>query len=242
MIFLLILFSSCQRHELCPYKEIEYNQKSTTINNENANNATINLGGKLEKHLKLLGKGTVNGEVKAGLNNLSKKIIESNIDYDVKYVQRWNAMVADICGKIKIFEDESYSDSTRNIIEKEILKRVVNFYEIVVNDTISNTSKKDAKKVVSPNGDKRIVKNTYLEISIQLEEIQNGFKDIYVNGERTNVLSNSTMSNPRIRIKKDTNKLQSILIITNNGDSCYINRIFSSNRNDPIRYIPSCKI
>ncbi len=82
-----------------------------------------------------------------------------------------------------------------------------------------------------------------LEISIQLESGQNGFNSITVNGKDANILPTSTPTNPRVSVRSNSNEMQTITIITKNGDTCILKRIFdkTDSNNFPIRFTPDCK-
>lgn len=86
-------------------------------------------------------------------------------------------------------------------------------------------------------------KEAEMEISIQLKIDDGGYKSIELDGQNAKILPTSTPTNPRIYVLSNSNKLQTIMIITNNGDTCILKRVFDkSNFNDfPIRFIPNYK-
>lgn len=98
------------------------------------------------------------------------------------------------------------------------------------------------KSRISSSGNEQISDDP-LEISIQLESTAGGFTSIKVNNIGAEVLATSTPFNPRIVVKSDPNKTQQIELITLNGDTCYLNRVFDKKMKQyfPIRFIPVCK-
>lgn len=82
-----------------------------------------------------------------------------------------------------------------------------------------------------------------VEISIQLKSDVNGFNSIKVDGKDAFILPSSTPTNPRISVISNSNKLQTIMIITKRGDTCILRRVFDkkNSNNFPIRLIPDCK-
>ena len=81
-----------------------------------------------------------------------------------------------------------------------------------------------------------------LEISIQLSNSTKGISKIMIGDKTTTLLSNSTPTNPRILVNSAPNKTQIITIITREGDTCFLRRIFDKKniRDFPIRFIPDC--
>ncbi|MEP7230315.1 MAG: hypothetical protein ABI691_08695 [Ginsengibacter sp.] len=82
-----------------------------------------------------------------------------------------------------------------------------------------------------------------VEVSIQLHKDYTGFRSIKVNGKDAVILGSSTPNNPRISLISNSYSPQEIVIITNSGDTCMLNRIFDKNKSKdfPIRFIPNCK-
>lgn len=97
--------------------------------------------------------------------------------------------------------------------------------------------KRSFKKSYSPKFDDP---QESLEVSIQLSEGSNGFKDIYLDSKKIETSSTSTKLNPRILIFPKR-KAQKILIITNSLDSCYVQDDFSNFIHKKIaRYVAQC--
>ena len=112
-------------------------------------------------------------------------------------------------------------------------------------DTSSNTkNNSDQEKISNQSKNSRTESDKIdpdIEISIQLKSNSN-YKIIKVNGKEANILPTSTPTNPRISVKSNPLKFQSIIIILNNGDTCTLKQIFDINKlkNNIIRYIPHC--
>ena len=75
-------------------------------------------------------------------------------------------------------------------------------------------------------------------LSIQLSQKSNGYSSLFLDGEKLEVLPESTMYNPRIEVKNYTGK-GLILIITNIGDSCWTS-LPHKNSSNLFRIIPNC--
>lgn len=112
--------------------------------------------------------------------------------------------------------------------------------EIVEVKTRQNTSQELEKNNVT-EVQKTFVKN--FEISIQLDSYTQGYKVVKINGREADVLASSTIFNPRVMVENKFNEMQLIEIITNEGDTGFIKRIFSEveKQNFPIRFVPEFK-
>ena len=117
----------------------------------------------------------------------------------------------------------------------------------IENQTINNNyapQNADNKIVVKENKiEKELAKDIFLEIPIRLDSKSKGYFSIYVDGENAVILPNSTEFNPWISIKSIPNKNQKIIIITNSGDTCFVNNVFDEKyKNDfPPNFNAKCK-
>lgn len=162
LIILSVIIISCNKEPQCPYEKIDWNSRTMQVDERTATNVSLEIGGKLDSFLKRLGKGTLDAKVKTELNNYSNKISNSEISYDKEYVERWNALVEDICGKINLLTNTNFSDSTKYQLEKQILSRVESFYETVTNpiDTTITEVHDDNKPKKILQIQKRILQKT----------------------------------------------------------------------------------
>lgn len=100
-----------------------------------------------------------------------------------------------------------------------------------------NKSKTETIKVSKPSQNETESKS--IIISIQLSQENKGYSEIFLNGKKVIPMLGSTKFNPRISVKSN-NSDGELLIITNNGDSCYIKLPHNSNETF-YRIIPNCK-
>ena len=82
-----------------------------------------------------------------------------------------------------------------------------------------------------------------LEISIQLENVSDGYLLVNLNGKPARIMPSSTKFNPRILVSNNSDRNQLIEIITKSGDTCIINEVFDKSKKQdwPIRFLPDCK-
>lgn len=249
LITLSIIIISCNKEPQCPYEKIDWNIQTMRVDEQTATNASLEIGGKLDSFLKRLGKGTLDAKVKTELNNYSNKISNSEISYDKEYVERWNALVEDICGKINLLTNANFSDSTKYQLEKQILLRVVSFYETVTNpiDTTATEVPNENSPQKNITNPKKVItkkEKEYLEVSIQLEDFHEGYKSIFVDNKNANILPSSTNRNLRLKIESIPSRNQKIVIVTGSNDSCFIEGIFDVHSRNlfPRRFVPNCKL
>ena len=83
-----------------------------------------------------------------------------------------------------------------------------------------------------------LIKTKLIKLSIQLNSLSNGYKEILLNGKKINVLPESTTFNPRIEL---VNSLMSdeLFIVTKSGDTCSI-PIPKNENSNTFRIIPNC--
>lgn len=133
LLLALALFSGCAEERGqpdCPYQPIEWGQQHKQVIDKKQMQGELDLGGKLDAYFNKLGKGSISPHVKMELNKISEEIINSNIEYDKMFVTNWNALVADICGKIAILDRLIMNDSLRLELEKDIVDKAKKFYEL----------------------------------------------------------------------------------------------------------------
>jgi hypothetical protein len=236
-IIVILICLGC--NEECPYKEIEWENKTSQTENESSNEMKIKVQGGMEGIIKKMGKGHVSAEVDADLKRLSKEITNSSISYDKEFVSNWNSLVMDICGKFYEIQNSQLPDSLKSEIEKSYCQRVISFYELTFasNDRPikNNASKSDTEPKVQSQ-------ENQIEITIQLPIETRGYSKIFVNGQKAKVHPDDAPKNPRILIESDSKRTQTITIITIEGDTCILNKVFSSDlsKDFPIRFSPIC--
>ncbi|MBK8702697.1 MAG: hypothetical protein IPN33_03165 [Saprospiraceae bacterium] len=228
----------------CPYKSIDWNAKSVIEYEKFFYEISFNLEGNLDSYFKRIGQGGLGVETKNKLNNISERYSTSDIKIDTGFIKRWNTLVADICGKLSLFERGSFSDSAKVRLEEQVLVRVESFYETLFGNDNSSDSISNNKKVIKNDKNSWIPKDEFepIEISIHLDDKFKGVKEVFVNNKKANILPTSTMTNLRILIKGNPKTSQRILIVTNSQDTCIIERLIDAYRQDliPRRLIPDC--
>lgn len=242
ILFLFSLFVTwkCQRNNSCPYDKILYSAESRKIEQTETNKLSSEIRWKLDSYLRKIGKGGLSGDIRSEFENITKNITQSTIRYDSIYVINYNALVSDICGKIQLLNEPNFSDEAKLDIEKQILKSVETFFErATVIPSARDTSKNQSKRKNIERPKQNIKKQ--IELSLQLDESSEGYKEIFLNGKRINPLTSSTTLNPRLIIyaQKDVN--QDIIILTNSGDTCFLKNTFNPNFSIKRRLIPTCK-
>ncbi|MFN0174155.1 MAG: hypothetical protein ACKVU0_05865 [Saprospiraceae bacterium] len=231
-LFFLILCNCRMNNVDCPYKTIS---SITEINTKNLNDvdAFFDLGGQLDTYLKKIGKANIDVDIRAKLDNYSEKIISDKTIYEKNFVENWNSLVIDICGKISLYNQMPLDEPEKKRLEMGILDRVEKFYE--------NAMKTQAHQV-HPEVNKNIDNEKELEIPIQLSAKTNGYKEIYINNQKAKISTSSTKYNPRVMITPNSSQNQYILIITNSNDTCNVSMVFDSKSVSKIggRIIPNC--
>jgi len=239
----MIIGTSCEKEKKCPYKELSFNSQVSTNNEKKGLNFNIDLSGELNNYFKKIGKGTINAKTSIELDNISQKMSTSEIKYDEEFVQRWNALVHDLCGQLSLFESNSFSSNSKDVLEQSIINKVTFFYESVTTAPTTNNENIKLDSIESIKKDRepiRTVSASKIEVSIQLKSKHNGAKSILVNDKEASILPSSTRNNPRISLISSMDKNQKITIITNSGDTCIVNGIFHEGMDAPIRFIPEC--
>lgn len=246
-ITLILISLKCKQENKsyeCPYHEIEWNEIIQNADSSKNNKFSVDFSANLQSYLKKLGKGEIDISIKDELDNYSKKITNSVRINDKKYVDKWNALVQDICGELYLYNNQKFSDSTKLLIEKDILFKVKNFY----NTINSETTNLNLQPISSPKGSvkqqhvKSIKKlEEMIEVSIQLEENKGNLTSIFLNNKKIIPIATSTKFNPRILVGSSI-EMQKITIIKENNDTCYIEYIFDINKkhNFPVRFKPFC--
>lgn len=134
LLLALVLFSGCTEERGqpdCPYQPIEWGQQHKQVIDKKQMQGELDLSGKLDAYFNKLGKGSISPRVKTELNKITEEILNSNIEYDKTFVANWNALVADICGKIAILDRNIINDSLIRLeIEKDIVDKAKKFYEL----------------------------------------------------------------------------------------------------------------
>ena len=252
--FTLFLLIGCnEKKEDCPFKPIEWDEKTLTVKTKDSKafNTSLSLSGEISKALKKLGKGSINAEIGTKLDKLGEEEASSSIKYDERYVQNYNLCVNEICGLIGLIERSSTSLESKTKYENQLVDAVSKFHERVMDKVdkagekpILETGSKPAKnKDAIKNTNISTLEQTELEICIQLPYDSGGFSSISVDDKSANILVSSTKLNPRITVKSNPQKNQRIVIIGKNNDTCYLDRVFDIRQKDnfPIRFIPICK-
>jgi hypothetical protein len=158
-----------------------------------------------------------------------------------------------ICVWAAFFTSSVFFDFPKPISNYSIFKQDT----IVISDNSNKDSnvvhqeKKDLPPLVTPSFkksnkandlEKEEIAEDQLEISIQLSNSTEGVSKIMIGDKTVTLLNSSTPTNPRIHVSSDPNKTQVITIVTREGDTCFLSRIFDKkNKGEfPIRFIPEC--
>ena len=219
VLFSTIVYTGCKErnkadHEIdCPYQFIS-NSETFEDSNLTTKNTLKNLSGKLNASFKKFKLGEVEGKYLVEWDEKTKNIIERNISYDTSYVKNYNALVSDICGKLKIFESLNLNSNDSIKLKNDILKRVEKFYELV---TIKDSKPLNVNLSKKNRNRKQI---EWVEIPFQLNKKYLGYKEIFINGKLTAPLGNSTQLNPRVNINTSNSQSFHFIITTKNGDTC----------------------
>ena len=237
-IFCICVLSCNDEAEECPYNKIRWTNETQEVRSESKIDFKVNLGGELDSCMRKIGKGKLNASIKNQLESISNEISSGSIKHDEKFVQKWNILVEDICGKLKLLEF-NLSDSTKLELEKEILNSVKLFHNRLM--TLENNQNViEVKDNISKEEKTTSIPKSFFEISIHLEKKYKGYSDVFVNGEKALILPSSTDTNLRIFLERKADERQSILIITGTKDTCEIFGLFEDKESLPIRFIPNC--
>lgn len=250
ILICVIAFAGCKKKQAinCPFTPIEWSQQEEKIIEKNSNIKSVDIGFELDTYLKKIGKVGLDTKTKFEFKALSDKISNHSVQYDQEYVNRWNALVEEICGNLELLRDPILSESFKKELEKEILMSSRNFYEEIMKlEQVPVDNEPDESDIQVPKkNEKSTQKITFdeelIEISIQLDTDSRGARSISVNGMEAQISPNSTPSNPRVLVPSLPGKNQKIEIITIEGDTCFIQRVFDKHKKKslPIRFIPNC--
>lgn len=240
LIILLLVCTNCtsNKNEDCPYISIEWSSETRQLKTENNDEVKLKIQGDLEGIIKKIGTGKGAVNVGSDFKNLSEEIKNSSISYDKEFVTNWNSLVADLCGKFFEIQRGQLPDSLQTEIEKSYCQRVLNFYELTF------PRKTNQQELLNKNEKTNSLKKleNEIEISIQLPNSTKGYMEIFTNGKKAKISADSSPRNPRVIITSDDLKTQNIKIVTLEGDTCLLQRIFSLKKNEtfPIRFTPIC--
>lgn len=138
LIFILlpILIKTCKSQLDCPYSTIS-NFEEITQSTKDGYRFKINFSGLINLYFKKKEIAKLDSKVENLLDDYFKQsTIKRNFNKD-KFVNEWNTLVVDICGKISIYNQLEISPNNKIKLEEAILERVINFYETLkIMDTV----------------------------------------------------------------------------------------------------------
>lgn len=250
-VLILIFCASCTQQPqqvkfACPYLRLEGNLVEKQSKREKLQSLGIGIDAKARANvLKKIAELTGVASLGIELRNLDSAVTNTTVEYDGEFLKRWNALREDICGSLATLENNALSLESRKTIEKGLIPKINAFARTILEQEKEETPKMDSspRGLFSLPANKAIeLKREQIEISLQLAYSTNGFTDIYVDGKKALILPNSTKFNPRLMVDSKPRVNQSIIIHTQSGNSCLVERVFSKSeqRRSPARIKPSC--
>jgi len=127
-IFLPIFLKKYNSTPDCPYRPIANIQDITELT-EDGYKFKVDFSGKLNLYFNNKNSTNLDAEIGNSLDDYTKTLIVSKNFNKIDFVNDWNTLVMDICGKINLYNTLQLSPENKLKLEEAILERVINFYE-----------------------------------------------------------------------------------------------------------------
>ncbi len=128
---------------------------------------------------------------------------------------------------------ELQTPNSKNQIKEEMSKPILGQSEKINEKLVPEKSSSNFKPIIP-------IEKEELEISIQLPDKSKGYNKVFLGENDAKLSSNSTLKNPRVMVESNSEIIQKIIIITKEGDTCKLERVFDKRKQKdfPVRFTP----
>lgn len=226
-VVFVAFFVGCRKKEEPQQVECSYERFysfSSIDKSKNGNQLSTNIRAVLDANIPKLKfiKGKVDVTIVDTLySDLQTTLIEKKVNYSSVFMERHNAIIDIICDIEKEINNPLTDSVTRKKLQEEKSQKRDDYFNFLLELNKPKPDTEFVQKKLSVVGklEKRKSKSID-EFSFQLPSISGGFKQLFINGKPITPLASSTKFNPRILIISSHETQNTLILITQNGDTC----------------------